>query len=31
MPDQVHLLLTVGQDITIERAMQLVKGGFQTG
>jgi putative transposase len=28
MPDHVHLLLTVGADMTIEKAMQLIKGGF---
>jgi putative transposase len=28
MPDHVHLLLTVGEGMTIERAMQLVKGRF---
>jgi putative transposase len=28
MPDHVHLLLTVGRDMTIERAMQFIKGGF---
>lgn len=28
MPDHFHLLLTVGCDLTIERAMQFVKGGF---
>jgi len=28
MPDHVHLLITVGGDMTIERAMQFVKGGF---
>ena len=28
MPDHAHLLLTVGPDMTIERAMQYVKGGF---
>jgi putative transposase len=28
MPDHVHLLLTVGSEMTIERAMQLIKGGF---
>ena len=28
MPDHVHLLLTVGPDMAIERAMQYVKGGF---
>jgi len=28
MPDHLHLLLTVFDEITIERAMQLVKGRF---
>lgn len=28
MPDHFHLLVTVGSDMTIERAVQLVKGGF---
>lgn len=28
MPNHVHLLLTVPGDRTIERAMQLIKGGF---
>jgi len=28
MRDHVHLLITVGGDMTIERAMQFVKGGF---
>ena len=28
MPDHFHLLITVGSDVTIERAIQLVKGGF---
>jgi putative transposase len=28
MPDHFHLLLTVGSDLTIERAVQFVKGGF---
>jgi len=28
MPDHVHLLLTVGRDVSIERAMQFIKGGF---
>jgi putative transposase len=28
MPDHFHLLLTPGDGITIERAMQCVKGGF---
>jgi putative transposase len=26
MPDHLHLLITVGADMTIEKAMQLVKG-----
>lgn len=28
MPDHFHLLVTVGPEITIERAVQFVKGGF---
>ena len=28
MPDHLHLLMTLPGDITIERAMQLIKGGF---
>ena len=28
MPDHVHLLLTVDEDISIEKAVQLIKGGF---
>jgi len=28
MPDHLHLLLTVGEGMTVERAMQLIKGGF---
>jgi len=28
MPDHVHLLLTVGGDVSIERAVQFIKGGF---
>ena len=28
MPNHLHLLLTVGWDMTIEKAMQLIKGGF---
>lgn len=28
MPDHVHLLLTPASDVTIEKAMQLIKGGF---
>jgi putative transposase len=28
MPDHVHLLMTVTGDMTIEKAMQLIKGGF---
>jgi REP-associated tyrosine transposase len=28
MPDHLHLLMTIGRDMTIEKAMQLIKGGF---
>ncbi len=28
MPDHVHLLIEVGDDMTIEKAMQLIKGRF---
>jgi putative transposase len=28
MPDHVHLLLTVGEGMTVEKAMQLIKGRF---
>jgi putative transposase len=28
MPDHVHLVLTPTQDVTIERAVQLIKGGY---
>jgi len=28
MPDHLHLLMTLSSDTTIEKAMQLVKGGF---
>ena len=28
MPDHFHLLVTVGSEITIERAVQVIKGGF---
>ena len=28
MPDHVHLLLTPAADVTLERAMQLIKGGY---
>ena len=28
MPDHVHLLMTVHGDMTIEKAMQLIKGRF---
>ncbi len=28
MPDHVHLLITVNENMTIEKAMQLIKGGF---
>jgi putative transposase len=28
MPDHIHLLLTPARDVTIERAIQLIKGGY---
>lgn len=28
MPDHLHLLLTLSEDITLEKAMQFIKGGF---
>ena len=28
MPDHFHLLLTVGSEISIERAVQFIKSGF---
>lgn len=28
MPDHVHLLITVEGEMTIEKAMQFIKGGF---
>jgi putative transposase len=28
MPDHLHVLMTLPDDMTIERAMQLIKGGF---
>lgn len=28
MPNHFHLILTVAEDLTLERAMQLIKGGF---
>jgi putative transposase len=28
MPDHIHLLMTVDEDFTIEKAMQLIKGRF---
>jgi hypothetical protein len=28
MPDHIHLLLTPAHDVTIERAVQLIKGGY---
>jgi putative transposase len=28
MPDHVHLLMTVASDMTIEKAVQFIKGGF---
>jgi len=28
MPDHFHIVITVGREISIERAVQLIKGGF---
>jgi len=28
MPEHVHLLLTPADDVTLERAIQLIKGGY---
>src|SRR5262249_9546477 len=28
MPDHIHLLLTPAKDVSLERAMQFIKGGF---
>src|SRR5271155_1300842 len=28
MPDHIHLLLTPAKDISLEKAMQFIKGGF---
>jgi putative transposase len=28
MPNHLHLLMTLPGDMTIEKAMQLIKGGF---
>src|SRR5205807_6704636 len=28
MPDHFHMLITVGHEISIERAVQFIKGGF---
>src|SRR2546430_9942210 len=28
MPEHVHLLLTPGEDVTLERSVQLIKGGY---
>ena len=28
MPNHLHVLLTVGNDMSIEKAMQFIKGGF---
>ena len=28
MPDHFHLLITIGSETTIERAIQFIKGGF---
>ena len=30
MPDHVHLLFTPAIDVTLERAVQLIKGGYST-
>src|SRR5437762_11870648 len=31
MPDHFHLVLTLGREITIERAVQFMKGGLEFG
>ena len=31
MPNHVHILMTVPGDISLEKAMQLIKGGFRFG
>jgi putative transposase len=28
MPDHIHLLMTLPGDVSVEKAMQLIKGGF---
>ena len=28
MPEHIHLLLTPGEDVTLERSVQLIKGGY---
>ena len=28
MPDHIHLLITLDRDMTVEKAVQLIKGGF---
>jgi len=28
MPDHFHLLITIGREISVERAVQFIKGGF---
>jgi hypothetical protein len=28
MPDHFHMLITVGAEMTVEKAVQLIKGGF---
>ena len=28
MPDHIHVLITVGAEMTVEKAVQLIKGGF---
>jgi REP element-mobilizing transposase RayT len=30
MPDHIHVLLTPAEEISLERAMQFIKGGFST-
>ena len=31
MPDHFHVLLTVGAEMTVEKAVQLIKGGLRFG
>jgi REP element-mobilizing transposase RayT len=28
MPDHIHVLITVGAEMTVEKAVKLIKGGF---